>query len=312
MIGEEFEWAQKYRPRTVEDCILPKALKTLFRNFIAQGELPHFMFTGRPGTGKTTVARAICEDIGSDVLFINASLASGIDTLRTTVAEFAATVSMTDSIKTVILDEADNLNASSTQLAMRGFMEQFSSNCRFILTCNYPSKIISGIESRCTTVDFTIPNEEKADISIAFMKRAMEILRKENVEFDVKAVAELIKRHYPDFRKTLGQLQRYSSSGKIDSGILIGTSNEAYKDLFGLLKGKKFNDVRKWVAANSADPASLFNELYNICSFNLTDESVPQMILFLADYQYKSAFVADQEINTMACLTEIMSECKFK
>lgn len=312
MIGEEFLWTEKYRPRTVKDCILPKKLKKLFKDFLKQGELPNFMFTGRSGIGKTTVARAICDEIECDVLFINASLNNGIDTLRTTVAEFAATVSMSGGIKVVILDEADNLNATSTQPAMRAFMEEFSSNCRFIFTCNFPSKIIDAIDSRCVTVDFTVPAEEKEDIALQFFQRAVQILKEEKIDFDAKVVAELINRHYPDFRKVVGDLQAYSASGKIDSGVLVGTSKEEFRVLFGLLKAKKFNDVRKWVATNSADPTSLFRELYECCMDNIEDTSVPQLILFLADYQYKSAFVVDQEINTMACLTEIMSECKFK
>lgn len=312
MIGEDFLWYEKYRPRSVNDCILPKKVKALFLNFIAQGELPHFLFTGRAGIGKTTVARAICDDVGSESLFINASLNAGIDTLRTTITEFASTVSMTGSYKTVILDEADSMNPTSTQMAMRPFMEQYASNCRFILTCNYKSKIIEPIHSRCTTVDFTVPNEEKKDIMVQCLGMALKILKAEGIEHDPKIVAELVRRKFPDLRGVINTLQEYSACGAIDSGILIGTADAAYRELYALLKAKKFNEVRKWVATTSASPEALFKELYAICSDNLTDDSVPELIIILNDHQYKSAFVVDQELNTMSCLTQIMAGCKFK
>lgn len=312
MIGEEFLWTEKYRPKTLKDCILPKKVGEVLQSFVSQGELPHFLFTGRAGVGKTTVARAICNDVDSEVLFINASLNAGIDTLRTTITEFASTVSMNGSYKTVILDEADSMNPTSTQMAMRPFMEQYANNCRFILTCNYHSKIIEPIHSRCVTVDFTVPNDEKKDIMVKLLGMALKILKAEGVQHDPKAVAELVRRKYPDFRRTINTLQEYSAHGAIDSGVLIGTTDAAYRELYALLKDKRFNEVRKWVATTSATPEVLFRELYAMCADNLVPDSVPQLIVLLADYQHKSAFAVDQEINTMALLTEIMAGCKFK
>lgn len=309
---EQFLWMEKYRPRTINDCVLPKKIKKVFKDYIKKGELPNFLLCGPAGTGKTTAALAMCDEIGADVLFINASVDNGIDVLRTTINQFAATVSLTDAPKVVILDEADRLNATSTQEGLRAFIEQYAHNCRFIFTCNYKSKIIAPLQSRCTTIDFIIPADEKDDIAVKFFTRANEILKLEGVEADPKVLATLIKRYFPDFRKTLNELQSYSTSGKIDVGILSSTSEEEYKKLFVALKTKNYGEARKWVAVNGVDTSSLFRSLYDGASDLLEPSSVPQLVLLLADYQYKAAFAIDQEINTMAALTEIMSECKFK
>ena len=310
---EQFLFVEKYRPQKIDDCVLPQALKDTFKQYIAQGELPNFLFCGTAGVGKTTVAKALCNEIGAEFLMINGSEESGIDTLRTKIKGFASTVSLTDSKKVVILDEADYLQANSTQPALRAFIEEFSSNCRFILTCNFKNRIIEPLHSRCSVIEFKIDNKEKQEIAATFFKRATAILKKEQIEFDPKVVAELVTKHFPDYRRILNELQRYSVSGKIDSGILLNMSEESFKGLIKLLKEKDFTEVRKWVAKNSdADTTSLFRELYDSASNNIEANSIPQLVLILADYQYKAAFVADHELNIMAALTELMAQCKFK
>jgi DNA polymerase III delta prime subunit len=310
---EMFLWVEKYRPQKIDDCVLPESLKKTFREYIAQGELPNFLFAGTAGVGKTTIAKALCNEIGAEYLMINGSEESGIDTLRTKIKGFASTVSLTDAKKVVILDEADYLQANSTQPALRAFIEEFANNCRFILTCNFKNRIIEPIHSRCAVIEFKIDNKEKQEIAAAFFKRAVQILKQESIEFDPKVVAELITKHFPDYRRILNELQRYSVSGKIDSGILVNMSQESFKGLVKLLKEKDFTETRKWVAKNSdADTVSLFRELYDTASTNIDQASIPQMVLILADYQYKAAFVADHELNIMAALTEIMAQCKFK
>lgn len=310
---EMFLWVERYRPQKIDECVLPESLKNTFKEYIAQGELPNFLFTGTAGVGKTTVAKALCNEIGAEYMMINGSEESGIDTLRTKIKGFASTVSLTDAKKVVILDEADYLNANSTQPALRGFIEEFANNCRFILTCNFKNRIIEPIHSRCAVVEFKIDNQEKQGIAATFFKRVNQILKNEQIEFDPKVVAELITKHFPDYRRILNELQRYSVSGKIDSGILINMSEESFKNLIRLMKDKDFTEVRKWVAKNSdADTTSLFRELFDSASQNLEANSIPQLILILADYQYKAAFVADHELNIMAALTEIMAQCKFK
>lgn len=310
---EQFLWVEKYRPQTINDCILPESLKKTLHQFIDSGELPNFLFTGGAGVGKTTVAKALCNEVGADYLFINGSEESGIDILRTKIKGFASTVSLTDSKKVVILDEADYLNANSTQPALRAFIEEFSNNCRFIFTCNFKNRIIEPLHSRCAVVDFKIDNKEKQHIAAQFFKRVTQILKQENVEFDPKVVAELVTKHFPDYRRILNELQRYSVSGVIDVGILANMSDESFKELMTNMKEKNFTEVRKWVAKNSdADSAQLFRSLYDKSTDYLEVKSVPQLVLILADYQHRAAFVADHELNIMAAMTEIMSSCTFK
>jgi DNA polymerase III delta prime subunit len=311
--NEMFLWVEKYRPQKIDDCVLPQSLKDTFRQYVEQGELPNFLFTGSAGVGKTTIAKALCNEIGAEYMMINGSEESGIDTLRTKIKGFASTISLTDAKKVVILDEADYLNANSTQPALRGFIEEFANNCRFILTCNFKNRIIEPIHSRCAVVEFKIDSKDKQEIAATFFKRAVSILKQEQIEFDPKVVAELITKHFPDYRRILNELQRYSVSGKIDSGILVNMSEESFKGLIKLLKEKDFTEVRKWVSKNSdSDTTSLFRELYDSAANTIEPNSVPQLVLILADYQYKAAFVADHELNIMAALTEIMAQCKFK
>jgi DNA polymerase III delta prime subunit len=311
---EQFLWVEKYRPQKIDDCILPESLKKTFKDYVAQGELPHFLLCGTAGVGKTTIAKALCNEIGAEYVILNGSDTGGhIDTLRTTIKGFATSVSLTDAKKVIILDEADYLQANSTQPALRNYMEEFSANCRFIFTANYKNRIIEPIHSRCAVIEFKIDTKEKQEIAAAFFKRATAILKQENIEFDPKVVAELITKHFPDYRRILNEMQRYSVSGKIDSGILVNMSEESFKGLIKLMKDKDFTEVRKWVAKNSdADTTALFRELYDNASANMDVNSIPPMVLILADYQYKAAFVADHELNIMAALTEIMAQCKFK
>lgn len=309
---EQFLWSEKYRPQTIDDCVLPESLKQVFRDYVKAGELPNFLFHGSAGVGKTTVARALCNEIGAEYMFINGSDESGIDVLRTKIKGFASSVSLTDAKKVVILDEADYLNPNSTQPALRAFIEEFSNNCRFILTCNFKTRIIEPLHSRCAVVDFKITGKEKMEVASQFFKRVRYILDEEQVEYDKKVVAELVQKHFPDYRRVLNELQRYAVSGKIDSGILVNLNSESYKQLYKLLKEKNFTEVRKWVAVNiDGDTTKIFRELYDHSLQLLEPASVPQLILILADYQYKAAFVADHELNLMACLTEVMGGCKF-
>jgi DNA polymerase III delta prime subunit len=311
---EQFLWVEKYRPQKIDDCILPESLKKTFKDYVAQGELPHFLLCGTAGVGKTTIAKALCNEIGAEYVILNGSDTGGhIDTLRTTIKGFATSVSLTDAKKVIILDEADYLQANSTQPALRNYMEEFSANCRFIFTANYKNRIIEPIHSRCAVIEFKIDTKEKQEIAASFFKRATAILKQENIEFDPKVVAELITKHFPDYRRILNELQRYSVSGKIDSGILVNMSEESFKGLIKLMKDKDFTEVRKWVAKNSdADTTALFRELYDNASVNMDVNSIPPLVLILADYQYKAAFVADHELNIMAALTEVMAQCKFK
>lgn len=309
---EEYIWAQRYRPLTIDECILPDRIKSHVKQIVSNKEIPHFMFYAGAGSGKTTLARAIANELDCDLLYINASLEGNIDTLRTKIQQFASTVSMHGGIKIVLLDEADYLT-SSVQPALRGFLETFSKNCRFILTCNFKNRIIEPLHSRCTLVDFKIDAKEKSAIAGTFFKRICEILKNENVEFDKKVVAEVITKFFPDFRKTLNELQRYATGGVIDSGLLVNSSDENYRELLVALKEKKFNDMRKWVSVNSDISAEqLFDKIYTMSSEYLVASSIPQVILILADYQYKAAFVVNQELNTIAALTEIMGGAEFK
>ena len=312
----EFLWVEKYRPRKISECILTEDLKNTFIKFLSQKELPNLLLSGTAGTGKTTVARALCEELGVDYIMINGSdEGRHIDTLRTTIKNFASSVSLDGNSKhkVVIIDEADYMNADSVQPALRNFIETFHSNCRFIFTCNFKNKIIPALHSRCTVIDFRITNGQKVKTATAFLGRLGEILKSENIEYDKRVLAELIQRHYPDFRRTINELQRYSVRGKIDSGILVSLSDINNKELIKLLKEKRFSDMRKWVIQNlDQDPSSLFSNVYDILYKHLQPQSIPAAVLTIADYQYKSAFVADHEINMVACLTQIMAECKFK
>jgi DNA polymerase III delta prime subunit len=310
---DQYLWVEKYRPSTIDECILPKNLKETFKQFIQTGELPNFLFCGTAGVGKTTVAKALCNEIGAEYLLINGSEESGIDVLRTKIKSFASTVSLTDAKKVIILDEADYLNPNSTQPALRAFIEEFSNNCRFIFTCNFKNRIIEPLHSRCAVVDFKIENTEKAEIAGSFFKRTTGILKGENIEFDPKVVAELVTKHFPDWRRVLNELQRYSVSGKIDSGILVNMTEDSFKELLKNMKDKNFTEVRKWVAKNGdSETINIFRQLYDTASANMEPASIPQLVLILADYQYKAAFVADHELNLMAALTEVMSACKMK
>jgi DNA polymerase III delta prime subunit len=312
----EYLWTEKYRPGRIEDCILTNELKETFKQFLNQKEIPNLLLSGTSGTGKTTVARALCEELGADYIIINGSdEGSQIDTLRHKIKNFASTVSLTEQSnhKVVIVDEADYMNADSVQPALRNFIETFYKNCRFIFTCNYKNKILPALHSRCTVIDFAIKNGEKRLTAMAFMKRLSKILDDEKIEFDKKVLAELIQKYYPDFRRTINELQRYSVRGKIDSGILFSLSEANTKELIKILKEKRFNDMRKWVIQNlDKEPSSLFSSIYNILYSNLEGAGIAQAVLIIAGYQYKSAFVADQEINMVACLTEVMANCKFK
>lgn len=309
----QYLWVEKYRPQTIDECILPESMKKTFKEFIATGELPNFLFCGGAGVGKTTVAKALCNEVGAEYLFINGSEESGIDVLRSKIKNFASSVSLTDAKKVVILDEADYLNANSTQPALRGFIEEFSNNCRFIFTCNFKNRIIEPLHSRCAVVEFKIENAEKPKIAGEFFKRVKNILQTEVIESDLKVVAELITKYFPDYRRILNELQRYSVSGKIDTGLLVNLGDESYVELIKNLKTKNFTEVRKWVAKNSdADTVEVFRTLYDKASEVVELPSIPQLVLILADYQYKAAFVADKEINMMAAFIEIMSEVKFK
>lgn len=309
---EMFLWVERYRPQRIDDCVLPESLKKTFKDYVAQGELPNFLFCGSAGTGKTTVAKALCNEIGAEYLFINGSEESGIDTLRTKIKGFASTVSLTDAKKVVILDEADYLNANSTQPALRGFIEEFANNCRFILTCNFKNRIIEPLHSRCAVIDFKIDNSDKPKVASAFYRRVVDILTAEKIDFDSKVVAEVVQKHFPDNRRILNELQRYSVSGKIDSGILVNVSEESFKTLINFMKERNFNEVRKWVGKNSdIETTVLFRQFYDTATGYLANKSIPQLVLVLADYQYKAAFVADHELNTMAALTEIMVKCEF-
>ena len=310
-MSEHYIWVEKYRPRTIDECILPKDQKDYFKNLVANGEIQNMLLCGTAGTGKTTVARALCEELKSDYIIINGSEESGIDVLRTKIKSFASTVSFTGNTKVVILDEADYLNPNSTQPALRGFIEEFANNCRFIFTCNFKNRIIQPLHSRCAVIEFKIPNKEKPAIAGAFFKRVTDILSFENIQADSKVVAKVVEKHFPDFRRTLNELQRYSQSGQIDEGILINLSDVNMNDLVKALKDKDWKKMRSWVVHNmDSDPVSLFRKVYDTL-LPITNQ-VPQLVLTLADYQYKSAFVSDQEINLVACLTEIMASVELK
>ena len=310
---ETFLWVEKYRPKTVDDCILPSELKKSFSEFVKDKHIPNLILSGSAGTGKTTIAKAMVEEIGSTWMLINGSEESGIDVLRTKIKNFASTVSLEGGRKYIILDEADYLNPQSTQPALRGFMEEFHKNCGFILTCNYKNRLIEPLQSRCSNIDFTIRNGERVKLAESFFKRVQDILGQEQIKFEPKAIAELINKYFPDWRRCLNELQRYSTSGQIDAGILVNLSSENIKELVSFMKAKEFSNVRKCIVNNlDNDPSRIFRTIYNSLYDNLDHSTIPHAVVIIADYQYKSAFVADQEINMLACMTELMSQVKFK
>ena len=312
---DEFLWVEKYRPKTIEECILPTNIKKTFQDFLDKGEIPNMLLTGPAGCGKTTVAKALCNQLGVDYYVINGSDEGRfLDTVRNNAKNFASTVSLqaTAKHKVIIIDEADN-TTNDVQLLLRAFTEEFSNNCRFIFTCNFKNRIIEPLHSRCTSVEFGIKGKDRQAIAASFFKRIQEILVAESVEYDNKVLVELINKHFPDWRRVLNECQRYSVSGKIDSGILATFSDVAVNDLLKNLKDKNFPEVRKWVVSNlDNDTTVLLRRIYDALYNALENNSIPAAVLVIAKYQYQSAFVADQEINMLACLTEIMVECEFK
>jgi len=309
----EFLWVEKYRPKTISECVLTTDLYKTFTQIIEQGEIQNMMFTGTAGTGKTTVARALCNVLDLDYIIINGSEESGIDTLRNKIKQFASSVSLSGGYKVVILDEADYLNPQSTQPALRGFIEEFSANCRFILTCNFKNRVIEPLHSRCSVIEFAIPKKEREALAGAFMARIMNILKAEMINYEEQVIAELIMKYFPDFRRTINELQRYATFGKIDSGILVNATDITLDTLMSSLKMKDFKKMRQWVADNiDIEPASMFRKMYDNMNEHVEPASIPQMVLILADYQYKNSFVADHELNMVACCTEIMAGVKFK
>ena len=311
----DFIWVEKYRPKTIDDCILPKTIKKTFQDFVERGEIPNMLLSGPPGIGKTTVAKALCHQLGSDYYVINGSDEGRfLDTVRNSAKNFASTVSLTSDSKhkVIIIDEADN-TTSDVQLLLRASIEEFSRNCRFIFTCNYKNKIIEPLHSRCSVVDFSINKRDKPTIAAEFFSRLNFILEQEKVETDKKVLAELINKHFPDWRRVLNECQRYAVSGKIDSGILAAFSDVAVNDLIKNLKTKNFGEVRKWVVTNmDNDTSVLLRRIYDSLYDSLVNSSIPAAVLIIAKYQFQIAFVADQEINLLAALTEIMVECEFK
>ena len=309
----EFLWVEKYRPQKIAETILPSHIKATFEQIVNGGELHNMLLTGTAGVGKTTVAKALCNELDLDYLIINGSEEGNIDTLRNKIKQFASTVSLSGGYKVVILDEADYLNPQSTQPALRGFIEEFSANCRFILTCNFKNRIIQPLHSRCTVIEFNIAKKDMPVLCNQFHNRVKTILGAEKVDHDPKIVAELIMKHQPDWRRVINELQRYGSGGIIDSGILVNLADDSIDDLIKFLKLKDFRKMRQWVADNmDSEPAAIFRKLYDTMYEYVDGKSIPQLVLILADYQYKNSFVADHELNLVACLTEIMANAEFK
>ncbi len=305
-------WVEKYRPHTIADCILPEEYKSTFQSYVDRKEIPHLLLCGGPGVGKTTVAKALCDEIGCDYLMINGSDESGIDTFRVKIKNYASSMSLGGGKKVIIIDEADYLNPNSTQPAMRAAMEEFAHNCTFIMTCNYKNRIIEPLHSRCAVIEFKLRKEDKPKMAMAFMKRATEILTNEKIPFDKSVLAEVVKKHFPDYRRVLNELQRYSVSGKIDAGILSSVADVSLNELVTSLKDQNFSAMRKWVADfGGDDPAKIYRKIYDSLYDIMDKSTIPNAVLILAKYQYQAAFVADQELNLTACLTEMMVECKF-
>jgi len=312
-MSEEFLWVQKYRPKTIADTILSSELKQTFQQFVNQENIPNLLLTGSAGVGKTTVAKAMLDEIGATYMLINGSEESGIDVLRNKIKNFASTVSMDGNRKFVILDEADYLNPQSTQPALRGFIEEFHKNCGFILTCNFKNRIIDPLHSRCSVIEFRIPASEKPKLAGEFFTRVQGILDGEGVQYQPKAVAGVVEKYFPDWRRVLNELQRYSISGMIDSGVLVNISETNMKDLNTFLKEKDFKSIRKWVANNlDNDPSRMYRKIYDSLYVDIQPQTVPHLVLATADYSYKSAFVADQEINMLAFMIEVMTQVQFK
>ena len=313
--NDNFLWVEKYRPHKIDDCILPDSLKETFKKFLSQGEIPNLLLSGTAGTGKTTVARALCEELGCDYIILNGSdEGRSIDTVRNNIKNFASTVSLSESgPKVVIIDEADYMNPESVQPALRNFIETFSKHCRFIFTCNYKNKIIQPLQSRCSNFDFSFKKDEKMKLMEQFFGRVKDILKENGVSAEDKVLVKLVQKHFPDWRRCLNELQRHSVSGQIDSGILADIADLDVDSLIKALKNKEFNTVRQWVVENlDNDPNVILRKVYDAVSTTLVGQSVPQLVLIIAEYQYKTAFVADQEINLLACMTQIMVECQFK
>jgi len=309
---EHLLWTEKYRPKNINDCILPERLKKPFQEYVNQGNIPNLLLSGGAGVGKTTVAKAMCEEIGCDYLVINGSDESGIDTFRTKIKNYASSMSLSGGRKVIIIDEADYLNPNSTQPALRNAIEEFAGNCSFIFTCNYKNRIIDPLHSRCAVVDFSLKSTEKAEMAKQFMARVVNILENETVDADKSVIAELIKKHFPDFRRVINELQRYSQFGKIDTGILAQIGNIQIDEVTKYLKEKNFNAIRKWVATSDVDANTVFRQVYDALYDMMKPQAIPNAVLIIADYQYKNAFVADTEINLVACLTELMANCEFK
>ena len=307
----DFLWVEKYRPKTIAETILPEKLKSVFEQIVASGELPNMLFTGTAGTGKTTVAKALCNQLNLDYILINGSEEGNIDTLRGKIKQFASSVSLQGGYKVIILDEADYLNPQSTQPALRGFIEEFANNCRFILTCNFKNRIIEPLHSRCGVYEFNTSKKDMAQLAGNFMERVTAILEAEKVEYDKRTVADLIMKFAPDWRRVLNELQRYSVLGSV-VGSNASTGSGAFDNLFAFLKEKDFKRMRSWVVNNiDTDAAAIFRGLYDQMNDKVQPQSVPQLVLILADYQYKNAFVADHELNVVACLTEVMANVQF-
>ena len=310
---EKFLWVEKYRPTKVDECILPSNLKQTFKQFVKDKKIPNLILSGGAGVGKTTVANAMINEIGATTMMINGSEESGIDVLRTKIKNFASTSSLEGGRKYLILDESDYLNPQSTQPALRGFMEEFHKNCGFILTCNYKNRLIEPLHSRCGSIDFKITKKEKPQLANAFFKRVKNILEQESIKYDEKVVAELINKYFPDWRRTLNEMQKYSASGQIDSGILVNLSEVSINELMDALKKKEFTVVRKWIVNNlDNDPNRMYRLVYDSLYDYLDGSTIPHAVLLIGKYSYQSAFVADQEINMLACMTELMSTVKFK
>ena len=315
MTTSDFIWVEKYRPKTIDDCILPDGIKKTFTELLSQGEIPNLLLSGPPGIGKTTVAKCLCEQLGADYYVINGSDEGRfLDTVRNQAKNFASTVSLTSESKhkVIIIDEADN-TTSDVQLLLRANIESFYKNCRFIFTCNYKNKIIEPLHSRCSVIDFSISRQDKPSIAAQFFSRINHILEKENVKSDKKVIVQLVSKHFPDWRRVLNELQRYSSGGEIDSGILVQLDNINVTELVGYLTNKQFPNVRKWIVQNlDNDSNAILRSVYDSIYESMKPKSIPEAVLIIAKYQYQSAFVADQEINLLAALTEIMCNCEFK